>query len=70
MPIIGTADVAPWLEFAANMPSLDTEALTLPTGQMLQVSHEVDDAVMAEPLPLTTDQARHSNPAAKRLNSR
>ncbi len=51
MPIIGTADVAPWLEFAANMPSLDTEALELPDVRVLQVIYEIDDADMAGQIP-------------------
>ena len=51
MPIIGTADVAPWLEFAANMPSLDTEALELPNVRILQVIYEIDDADMAGQIP-------------------
>ena len=51
MPIIGTADIAPWLEFAAAMPSLDTEALELPNVRVLQVIYEIDDADMAGQIP-------------------
>lgn len=51
MPIIGTADVAPWLEFAAEMPSLDTEPLELPNVRVLQVLYEIDDADMAGLIP-------------------
>ena len=51
MPITGTADVAPWLEFAADMPSLDTEPLELPNVRVLQVIYEIDDADMAGQIP-------------------
>jgi hypothetical protein len=70
MPISRTCDGGAATSFAPRLDALDTNAPTLTHVQVLQVVDEIDDAVMAEPLPPATDQARHSSPAARRLNGR
>lgn len=51
MPINGNADPSQLTQYAPDMASLDTDALTLPDVKVLQVIYEIDDSVMAELLP-------------------
>lgn len=51
MPINGNADPSRLTQYAPNMASLDTGALTLPDVKVLQVIYEIDDSAMADLIP-------------------
>jgi hypothetical protein len=51
MPLFGVRDVAPLLDHAPEMPSLDTDELLLPRSEILHVMFETDDTAMLDLLP-------------------
>ena len=57
MPINGNADSANLAQYAPTMTSLDIEASTLTNARVLQVIHEINDAVVAKPPPPATRRA-------------
>ena len=57
MPINGNADSADLAQYAPTMTSLDIEASTLTNAKVLQVIHEINDAVVAKPPPPATSPA-------------
>jgi Acetoacetate decarboxylase (ADC) len=51
MPLFGLRETDAFIEHAAEMPDLETEALTIPRVEVLQIMEEIDDQWMQRLLP-------------------